>query len=599
MIDSKYRISLDIHSTISNVRLKCKRGDTSRIICTTLTENGFPYHISEDCYAAFTATKPDGNVVFNKCKINDNVIEYEFTPQTAAVSGVMKCEIKLYGADDKLITSPSFILVVSDTAYDEGDEIESEKEVDALTHLISESFKAIKKADIALGQAEQAIEAAQKIDDVKDIADEAQSAADQALEIAETVEQHVQRIEDDQQDMKDDVDRKLTAPSGAKVGQYLQITEVDAEGRVIKVEPVDALSGGYGGGDLDMKGSMIDNIGTLAFAGPDGTAANGAWMAIDDVVESDNGVVSPVINHLSNDHDHPVIYRNIAPGVEDRDAANVGQLKTKLPAPPKAAIGQFLRVTAVDENGAVTAVEAVDAPSGGGGSTGVYVGEEEPTDDNVMVWIPPGGGSLAVVAPDTAEVGQTIVVEEVAENGLPTKWKAVDLPAGGSGGDKWETVIDYTVPEDCTQAFLKTDLNGNPFKLKEAIVTFLLLPVPDVTAAAAVRYTVDGSITNTVYNVEHYAHGAPTTPTAAGKCTVFKIHVLDTPFGVHLIEAAQAKDANYSEKSPLGVRPVDVYDPFNSSTLMQRVTEISGAGVGGIGAAIGAGSRIIMVGVRE
>ena len=170
----------------------------------------------------------------------------------------------------------------------------------------------------------------------------------------------------------------LPQTEGAKVGQYLQITEVDAEGRVIKVKPVDAPSGGYGGGDLDMKGCEIDNVGTLSFAGPDGTAANGAWLAIEDVVESDDGVVSPVIKHYSNDQDAPVIYRNIAPGVEDRDAANVGQLKTRLIAPIKAAVGQYIRITAVDENGAVTAVEAVDAPSGGGGA------DEVPTKNSQL-----------------------------------------------------------------------------------------------------------------------------------------------------------------------------------------------------------------------
>jgi hypothetical protein len=206
----------------------------------------------------------------------------------------------------------------------------------------------------------------------------------------------------------------------------------------------------------------------------------------------------------------------------------------------------------------------------------------------------------AVPSPQNANVGQTIAVKEVDENGKPTVWEAVDLPTGGSGGT-WETIIDYTVPEDCAQVFLKTDINGNPFKLKEAIVTFLLLPAADVTAAVGVRYTVDGSITNPVYNVEHYAHGAPSTPTAVGKCTVFKIHVVDTPFGVHLIRAAQAKDVSYSENAWLGVGNVDVYEPFNSSTLKQLVSEISGAGVGGVvgnGAAIGAGSRIVMVGVR-
>lgn len=262
----------------------------------------------------------------------------------------------------------------------------------------------------------------------------------------------------------------LPQTEGAKVGQYLQITEVDAEGRVIKVKPVDAPSGGYGGGDLDMKGCEIDNVGTLSFAGPDGTAANGAWLAIDDVFESDDGVVSPVINHLSNDHDAPVIYRNIAPGVEDRDAATVGQLKTRLIAPIKATVGQYIRITAVDENGAVTAVEAVDAPSGSGGADEVYVKLEDGTvvPAEVEFDLSDESTPALVVVPGTAKVGQTIVVKAVDENGKPTEWEAVDLPSGGVGGGvgQWEHICDITTTEDIDAGISVTE-NSDGVPLSE------------------------------------------------------------------------------------------------------------------------------------
>ena len=141
---SKYRFSLDIHEPHSSVCLDVKRGDTnSRILLITLTEGGFPYQISPECYAVFTATKPDGKIVFNHCTIEENKIIYVLTPQTVAVEGRLDCEIKLYGADDMLITSPCFDIIVRDTVYNEGDEIESEKEVDALTHLVSEATTVI------------------------------------------------------------------------------------------------------------------------------------------------------------------------------------------------------------------------------------------------------------------------------------------------------------------------------------------------------------------------------------------------------------------------------------------------------------------------
>lgn len=95
-------------------------------------------------------------------------------------------------------------------------------------------------------------------------------------------------------------------------------------------------------------------------------------------------------------------------------------------APEQAAVGQYFRVKEIDENGKITAVEAVDAPAGGG--SGVYVGDEDEavlaeifidTDDPPTDYIP---------APLAATVGQTMVVEEVNENGVPTKWRVSDLP---------------------------------------------------------------------------------------------------------------------------------------------------------------------------
>ncbi len=143
---SIYRIALDIQDAYSNVSLDAKRGDLGRRLHITLTDGGFPYQISPECYAVFTATKPDGNKVFNHCTIEGNTIIYKMTPQTIAAVGVAECEIKVYGADDQLLTSACFNLVINETVIKEDDEIESETEVDALTHLISEATNAIKES---------------------------------------------------------------------------------------------------------------------------------------------------------------------------------------------------------------------------------------------------------------------------------------------------------------------------------------------------------------------------------------------------------------------------------------------------------------------
>ena len=157
MNDSVKKISLDIHSTSSSETVNTKKGDTGRKICISLVDGGIPYTISKDCYAVFTAKKPDGNVLYNDCTIEKNIITYEITEQTTAVEGRVNCEIKLYGADNKLITSPKFTILVYGTVYNEGDEIESTYEVSALTKLIVDASEAVENANDA---ADKAIRAA-------------------------------------------------------------------------------------------------------------------------------------------------------------------------------------------------------------------------------------------------------------------------------------------------------------------------------------------------------------------------------------------------------------------------------------------------------
>lgn len=154
MTNSYYKISLDIHDHGSNVSLKAKRGDTGRVLYISLMDGRNPYTITKECRAVFTAKKADGNILYNNCTIIGNEIAYAFTPQTTAAVGRVECEIKLYGADNKLLTTARFNLVVEDTVYNEGDEVESEKEVSALTALVSEATTLITNVESKLANGE-------------------------------------------------------------------------------------------------------------------------------------------------------------------------------------------------------------------------------------------------------------------------------------------------------------------------------------------------------------------------------------------------------------------------------------------------------------
>lgn len=135
---TEHKFALDVSQTASQASMSVKKGDTARKLLIHLTERGYPYHIATDCYAVFTARKPDGKVVFNDCSIEDCVIVYAFTGQTVAVTGLLDCEIILYGSGGEQLTSACFHIIVEETIYDTETEIESADEYNALAKLIAQ-----------------------------------------------------------------------------------------------------------------------------------------------------------------------------------------------------------------------------------------------------------------------------------------------------------------------------------------------------------------------------------------------------------------------------------------------------------------------------
>lgn len=150
-----HKIFLNIHSVVSQATISVKKRDTGRRLCIALMENGKPYFPTEECYAVFTAVKPDGNKLFNPTTIEQGLIWYDMTPQTTAAVGRMDCEVQLFGADDRLITSPRFTIIVDDILVDDGDEIQSETEVTALAALISETAEVKTEAENLVAEVEK------------------------------------------------------------------------------------------------------------------------------------------------------------------------------------------------------------------------------------------------------------------------------------------------------------------------------------------------------------------------------------------------------------------------------------------------------------
>lgn len=158
MIDSIKRMSLDLHNTTSNESVRVKRSDTGRKICISLVDGGTPYQITSDCYAVFTAKNAQGNAILHPCTIENNVIVYELKKQATAVPGMLKCEVELYGADDKLITAPKFSILVEDKVYSDGDTEADEGEVSTLAGLIKDAASAIANVNTAADNANDVAE---------------------------------------------------------------------------------------------------------------------------------------------------------------------------------------------------------------------------------------------------------------------------------------------------------------------------------------------------------------------------------------------------------------------------------------------------------
>ena len=129
MNSSNYRFTLDMQSNQSQVSLPVRLGDTNRKLYIILTNGGTPFILEDGFRAVLFGRKADGTILNNDCIIESkSTIRYDFTENTASASGVVDCELRVYDAQGKLVTTPRFILVVDERVlYDEDIVSESER----------------------------------------------------------------------------------------------------------------------------------------------------------------------------------------------------------------------------------------------------------------------------------------------------------------------------------------------------------------------------------------------------------------------------------------------------------------------------------------
>ena len=146
---------------------------------------------------------------------------------------------------------------------------------------------------------------------------------------------------------------------------------------------------------------------------------------------------------------------------------------------------QYVETALVTEENIVEAVTTVMAQAGVKTESEI----NEMIDTKLAGFVPDSGGDVDL-AITGAEVGQTVRIAEVDENGVPTAWEAVEFPSGG-GGSEWRHIRTVTIPTDASTdtsgvSFAEktgsgstdyifafdTDKNGKPFELSELFVKY-------------------------------------------------------------------------------------------------------------------------------
>ena len=180
------KISLDVQNIASQLTVSAKRGDTSRGLIISLTDNGKVFNIPDRCYATFSARKSDGTFVDNGCTIKDNCIIYEFSEQLTLEPGRVDCDITLYDSSSQRLVSPLFTIYVYETIKSEyTSDVVSSDEFTMLTKLISDATEAIVNTNKATAEANVAAEEARTTaDEVIGLANNAIDAANEANKIA-------------------------------------------------------------------------------------------------------------------------------------------------------------------------------------------------------------------------------------------------------------------------------------------------------------------------------------------------------------------------------------------------------------------------------
>lgn len=169
---------------------------------------------------------------------------------------------------------------------------------------------------------------------------------------------------------------------------------------------------------------------------------------------------------------------------------------------------------------------------------------------------------------------------------------------GGSTAtsEKWEKIVDFTVEEDCVSVKIDTDLNGEPFELKRALVIFELYPpLTGTVTSPNTRLSLDKSESNVYADGAFLLNNIPST-TETKRIVTYLVEKIDG-YGVVMTEARYSRNGTNVYNSLMN-------DSTQAKTVSQYDTVEQNQNINSINAssytiAFAANSKIVMYGIRE
>lgn len=188
-------ITVDLAGEMLFEYITAVQGDTARTVKITVLSNCRPFTPPEGARAVIRCRKPDGKPVFNDAIINeDGTITAPLTAQMLAAVGNCRCEVTLYGIDEEVLTTVSFIVKVTPKAVSDN-EVESAPEFTAIEKALAEVTRSEGVANAALEKSTQALNGLAKVEaDIDAHTAAAATATERANAAANNAEQAIADI---------------------------------------------------------------------------------------------------------------------------------------------------------------------------------------------------------------------------------------------------------------------------------------------------------------------------------------------------------------------------------------------------------------------